>query len=211
MKFARPHNSLPCPCCGEMRPPGEQQTFLRQLAHDTPAKYSATLSGILLGNYYLLRARKGLINWACDVCLQARRALKGTPEKQLFRDDAPHFAYFDKSVTCSSCGVEFVFSKGEQQHWYEQLGFWVQARKIRCDACQNLKKQRDRYSKLMATNDYLNREVIAEIIAFHLTGNQFEKAKQFLTIGKKKFLPDSRQFSEITSLINRVRQAEKAA
>lgn len=191
-----------------MREPAEQQTFLRQLEQDAPPKTYITLSGVLLGNLYWMDAKKGIIDWACEECLQSRRAIKGEPKKQLFCDIAPHFAYFDKPGTCRDCGGAFVFAKIEQQHWYEHLGFWVQAEKVRCDNCQQLKKQRDRFSHLMKVNDYTDLSAVKEIVAFYLAGKEYQKAKQFLALGKKKYPAGSTELSMLDMLLANVRKAE---
>lgn len=209
MQRAKPHNSLRCPCCGEMRGPEEQQVFLRQLEVEVPATTYITLSGVLLGNYYWHNAKKGEVDWACDECLDACRAIKGQPVKQLFCDFTPHFAYFDKTGTCRDCGIEFAFSKAEQLHWYEQLRFWVQAQKVRCESCQQLKKQRDYFSQLMAANNYTDHEALREIIAYYLKDKAYAKAKKFLVTGKSKFAEHSIEFSWLDTLLNSVRKIEQ--
>lgn len=209
MKRAKPHNSLRCPCCGEMRGPAEHQEFLKQLEKEAPANTYITLSGVLLGNYYWHNAKKGEVDWACDECLDAHRAIKGQPAKQLFCDFAPHFAYFDKVRNCRDCGVEFLFSKAEQQRWYEQLRFWAQAEKVRCKSCQQLKKQHDRFSQLMAANNYTDYEALQEIIAYYSQNKAYAKAKQFLATGKSKFAEGSIEFSQLDTLLNSVRKIEQ--
>lgn len=163
----------------------------------------------MLENVYWTDAKKGIIDWACEECLQSQRAIKGEPNKQLFCDVAPHFAYFDKLGSCRDCGIVFTFSKIEQQHWYEQLGFWVQAEKVRCTACQRLKKRRDSFSQLVAANDYTNLSVVQEIISFYLEGKKFQKAKQFLAIGKRNYAENSAEFAALQKLLETVKQTEK--
>jgi hypothetical protein len=52
--------------------------------------------------------------------------------------------YFDKSLTCKDCKVEFVFEAGEQR-FYEQRGYSIP---IRCPDCRKKKKlERDNASK----------------------------------------------------------------
>lgn len=210
MKRVKPHNALRCPCCGEMRGPGEQQVFLKQLKTEAPAKTYVTLNGILLGNVYWNDAKKGLVDWACDECLHARRAVKGQPLKQLFCDFAPHFAYSDKAEICRDCGVEFIFFKGEQLYWYEQLRLWVQAKKVRCEACQHLKKRRDQFSQLMAANNYTDHETLQVIIAYYLDGKEYAKAKQFLVVGKSKLAVDTPEFARLNDLLDNVRKIENS-
>jgi hypothetical protein len=79
--------------------------------------------------------------WACDSCLQSKRAIPANPAKQLFCDYPPYLSYFDKERTCETCGESFVFSASEQKFWYENLGFWVQSEAINCKSCR--KKARE--------------------------------------------------------------------
>lgn len=174
-----------------------------------PPKQYVTLSGVLLENVYWTDAKKGVVDWACEACLHAQRAIKGKPAKQLFCDVAPHFAYFDKPGICRDCGVAFTFAKAEQQHWYECRGFWVQAEKVRCAPCQKLKKRRDRFSQLIAANDYTDLVTLREIIAYYAEGKEYAKAKQFLAIGKSKYAVTSPEYLLLNSLLASVRQTGK--
>lgn len=62
----------------------------------------------------------------------------------------PRGYYVDILKTCRRCKVEFVFSAREQQHWYEELGFYVDADCVHCLECrrsnQQLKRRFRRYS-----------------------------------------------------------------
>lgn len=122
MKKAGKPKPLKGPCCGELRPESECCVFISQIAHDVPNKYYGTLDGDIIGNLYWLDAQKNKVDWACDVCLQQNRALRGKTKRQLFCDFAPHFAYFDKQIICRDCGITFQFSKEEQAHYYEKTG-----------------------------------------------------------------------------------------
>ncbi len=135
------------------------------------------------------------ISWACDACLEAGNALIGVPEKQLFCDFSPHFAYFDREKVCRVCKEAFVFDKGEQQHWYEGLGFWVQATRVYCRQCQADKKQRDRISQLLHGFDYQDTDRLKEIVSFYLERKEYDKAKHHLTLGKKHRQRESDEYA----------------
>ncbi|WP_083325760.1 zinc-ribbon domain containing protein [Hymenobacter coccineus] len=126
---------LKCPCCGELQPESECSVFISQISQDVPNKYYGTSGGNIIGNLYWLDAQKNRVDWACDICLQQKRAFQGKPKRQLFCDFAPHFAYFDKQIICRDCGIIFQFLKEEQAHYYEKLVFKVQAERVRCDIC----------------------------------------------------------------------------
>src|SRR5918994_4394206 len=53
----------------------------------------------------------------------------------------PRYWYVDAAFRCSRCGAEFVFSAAEQRVWYEEYGFWVDARPKHCLACRRALRQ----------------------------------------------------------------------
>jgi hypothetical protein len=63
-------------------------------------------------------------------------AVRGDPRRQLFCCEVPRYFYVDADRTCRDCGVPFVFSAREQKHWYEKLGFRLDANAVRCLPCR---------------------------------------------------------------------------
>jgi hypothetical protein len=63
-------------------------------------------------------------------------AVRGDPRRQLFCCDVPRYFYVDLPRACRDCGAEFVFSAREQRHWYETLGFRLDASAVRCLPCR---------------------------------------------------------------------------
>ncbi|MBK8597364.1 MAG: zinc-ribbon domain-containing protein [Holophagales bacterium] len=63
-------------------------------------------------------------------------AVRGDPRRQLFCCDVPRYFYVDLDRTCRDCGAPFVFSAREQKHWYETLGFRLDASAVRCLPCR---------------------------------------------------------------------------
>ena len=208
MKKAGKPKPLKCPCCGELRPESECCVFISQIAHDVPNKYYGTLDGDIIGNLYWLDAQKNKVDWACDVCLQQKHALRGMTKRQLFCDIPPHFAYFDKQIICRDCSITFQFSKEEQAHYYEKLVFWVQAERVRCDSCQALKKTRDQLSHLLVNPDYNNLEQVKEIITIRLALKQYQQAKQFLAAAKKAHVAGSNSYLALELLKKQIAEAE---
>jgi len=80
--------------------------------------------------------KNGRFQWACDNCLNAKKALIAQPEAQLYCDFDPYLAYFDIDKTCETCNTPYVFTKEEQKHWYESLKFWVQSKPKNCLKCR---------------------------------------------------------------------------
>ncbi|HYN43332.1 MAG TPA: zinc-ribbon domain-containing protein [Thermoanaerobaculia bacterium] len=63
-------------------------------------------------------------------------AVRGDPRRQLFCCEVPRYFYVDADRTCRDCGAPFVFSAREQKHWYETLGFRLDANAVRCLPCR---------------------------------------------------------------------------
>ena len=186
-----------CPCCGQPRHVTECRIFFDQL-RAAARQYSGTL-GIskaeVNDRYYAHHTNNNSSHWACDACLKSGKAIVGAPEKQLFCDFPPHFAYFDREKVCRVCREAFVFDKREQQHWYEQLSFWVQATRVYCRKCQADKKQRDRISQLLHDFDYGDADRLKEIVSFYLERKKYDKARHHLTLGKKHRQRDSAEYA----------------
>src|SRR5688572_16280721 len=124
---------LKCPCCHERRRYGE---FQHLYLHNYQFKRSGVASLL-----------EGAINsyedtyWACDICLDKKRAIPGKPELQnVIGFVHPFVAYYDRERKCVSCGVKFIFSKEEQQYWYEELKFITWSVPKNCPGCR--KEQR---------------------------------------------------------------------
>lgn len=78
-------------------------------------------------------------------------AIEADLERQSF-SPVPVLYYFDLKRDCVSCNRPFIFFAEEQRHWYESLGFVLDADCIRCVECrkqrQGLERQRHRYEEL---------------------------------------------------------------
>lgn len=67
----------------------------------------------------------------------------------------PASYYFDRLRQCRDCGRPFLFHAREQQHWYEELGFGLDADCVRCVPCR---KQQQRIARLRRRYESLLRE-----------------------------------------------------
>jgi hypothetical protein len=60
--------------------------------------------------------------------------------------------YFDVKRVCQGCRQPFLFFAAEQKHWYEELGFSIEADCVRCVPCrkqqQGIARQRESYERL---------------------------------------------------------------
>jgi hypothetical protein len=135
-------NHAQCPCCGQSVFLPEQEALIAQLGPEAglvPKKLAALAIAppvkVVQGNQERLR-----LYWACNACLAGKRAMKADVTKQKFKACEPYYAYFDEELSCQKCRKTFVFTRQEQKHWYERLGFWVWSRPVNCKACSRKKK-----------------------------------------------------------------------
>lgn len=66
----------------------------------------------------------------------------------------PRAVYVDLLEHCRDCRRPFLFFAREQKHWYEDLGFYVDARCVRCPTCRKtegtLRRRFARYAEAVA-------------------------------------------------------------
>ncbi len=69
------------------------------------------------------------------------------------RATVPVTHYFDLEKLCRDCNGQFIFFAVEQKHWYETLGFPLEADAVRCPLCrkqnQALGRSRATYEQLL--------------------------------------------------------------
>lgn len=69
----------------------------------------------------------------------------------------PRGYYVDVRKTCRKCERPFLFFAREQQHWYEELGFYIDADCVHCAACRRsireLPRRFRRYSEAVAKEE----------------------------------------------------------
>lgn len=144
--------------------------------------------------------------WACDRCLKKERALMADPNRQdTGAFSTPFFAYFDREKTCTDCKQHFIFSKGEQQFWYEDLGFIIFSEAKRCLPCRikNKNPVRQEISDLVPKLDIKNLDQVQRLVSLYLQTDNIEKAKYYLAIARKanKHIGKDEKLSEIKALI----------
>lgn len=132
-------------------------------------------------------------SWACDECLQSGAALLAAPSSQKFCFWPPFLAYLDSHKKCSTCEVQFLFSKEEKQYWYETLGFWVQSKAVHCKACRAENRARKkrisdaqrRLQEILPKIDRKNPEHIKEVIALYRQSQSHRKVEHYSCLLKK--------------------------
>jgi hypothetical protein len=193
-----------CPCCGQTR--GEPDC--RNLLTTDINEYFWNKQGERTERVYRVHLRKAGQAWACDECLQSGLAIKANIENQHFYDGNPHFAYFDKKTSCRDCNKDFIFSKEEQRHWYEKLKLMVYAQQVRCNDCRASKKRKDRFNLLLSTADYNNSVRVEETVGLGVKLQQYQQARHFLAVGKRKYKKKSTTYKWLEKLELVVEKAE---
>ena len=144
------------------------------------------------------------VQWACDRCLKAGRAVEADASKQLYCDFPPYLAYFDVRLRCHDCETTFVFDASEQKYWYETRGFWVQSRPKHCRSCRKARRhRRDINSRLQLAIEGLDAndpESLAGVASLLLEAGSEEKAVIYLRRAKNKARTETQRAAFIQRL-----------
>jgi len=123
--------------------------------------------------------------------------------------------YFDVRRTCRDCGQPFIFFALEQRHWYEELGFGLDADCVRCPQCrkkqQGIARTRQRYEELFHVADRSSEQdlemaecclTLMEESLFH--PRQAERVRMLL----KRTADGHQQDADFLDLVERLREFE---
>jgi hypothetical protein len=123
--------------------------------------------------------------------------------------------YYDLDKLCRDCGRRFIFFAEEQKHWYEELGFPLDANCIRCPACRKrlhlIAKKRRRYEALFHVSNRCDDENLEmadcclTLIEEGIFGyQQLERVRMLL----KRISLHHRLDEKFTALTKRLQEAE---
>ena len=138
----------------------------------------------------------GFYQWACDTCLETKKALLGNPKKQYhtfthpMNTANPNLAYINKTVQCDACQEDFLFSKEEQKYWYEDLQFVVYSKPKQCLTCRK-KKQADKLintelSDLLKDGEPTELKKLQRLVTIYELLEKHDKTKYYLSLIRKK-------------------------
>ena len=128
--------------------------------------------------------------WSCDACVIQKKAIAARPLLQNYNTqwDMPSLMYFDKGTTCKTCKGDFVFTKEEQQFWYEKLRFIIYSFPKECPKCRKHKRamiaQNNRLMELTAIEDKTAVQLKELTEIYHEIGSE-EKARMYANQLKK--------------------------
>ncbi|MEM6699569.1 MAG: zinc-ribbon domain containing protein, partial [Bacteroidota bacterium] len=132
-----------------------------------------------------------LYQWACDDCINGRKAILASPNKQFYTfkypwDTAiPFLAYFDKGYTCVSCGEKGILSKEIQQHWYEELQLVVYTKASSCKKCRVARDLNTELSNLLKDGKPNDASLLMRISEIYEAMGKTEKMKAYRRAAEK--------------------------
>jgi hypothetical protein len=122
--------------------------------------------------------------------------------------------YYDLDKVCVDCSRPFIFFALEQKYWYEDLGFPLDSKCIRCPECRKRDQQnvrlRARYDALQKKNRTWEESVEVADIALALVSTGAMKLRDFSKI--RRFLNEvpetERHRARYTTLVSRLRSCD---
>jgi ssDNA-binding Zn-finger/Zn-ribbon topoisomerase 1 len=116
--------------------------------------------------------------------------------------------YVDILERCVDCRRHFIFYAAEQQHWYEVLGFKIDAGCVRCPECrktdQTLRRRFQRFSQAVGRNDLTDDEFVTLVrdAIFVWTNGLLKKPDKLNRIRNqaRRRIPDHAETREIERL-----------
>lgn len=148
-------------------------------------------------------------NWACQLCLDAGKAIEGDPTVQngAGAGSTVYFAYWDRDRRCEHCGKSFVFTAGEQMFGYERIQLHVCSVPPGCRECRGeLLRRKKAERKLVERLRAIDRpdwKQVAELSPLYLELGEKALALEALRLARR-LCPEG----ERKALDERIRQLE---
>ena len=176
-----------CPCCTTEKYRTEMQKCLSVLIKHERQEYK-NFNELGIDSYYSFIDAD--FEWACDNCLESKKAILANPGLQE-TPWTPHLAYSDTKLICKTCQQDFLFKKEEKKLWYEAYKLPTYAQPSNCPECRkNIRKQKSENKTLSEIlkkplNKVSNSE-LEKIIEIYTSWDKLEKAKYYQSILRKR-------------------------
>ena len=176
-----------CPSCNQDKHRTEMKIAISDMEKIDKAQYKhykelkmETYGGFVDSNF----------EWACDACLDSKKAIKANPSLQNYSWN-PHYAYSDSEITCSNCNTEFTFSKEEKKHWLEVLKFWVDSTPVNCLNCRKeirkLKAENKTLSEILKKEESeISVSELEKIVEIYTKWEKNNRVKYYQSILRKR-------------------------
>jgi len=123
----------------------------------------------------------------------------------------PRPYYVDILKSCRDCQNEFIFYATEQKHWYEVLGFYIDADCVRCPKCrvttQTLRRRFQRYSKSVSRKDLTDEEfttLLGDALFLYESGLlKTDQQLRRLRNQARKRLPDAKILAKLDAALQK--------
>lgn len=130
----------------------------------------------------------------------------------------PRPYYVDILKTCRDCQREFIFYAREQKHWYEKLGFYIDADCVRCPKChttdQTLRRRFKRYANNISRKDLSDEEfaiLLGDALFLYESGLlKTDQQLRRLRNQARKRLPDSKILAKLDAALAESRTKSQA-
>lgn len=128
--------------------------------------------------------------WACDNCLETKKAVLATPGLQE-TPWMPHIAYFDTQLDCYLCKREFLFKKEEKKVWYESYKLPINAQPNNCLDCRRSTRKQNSENKnisqiLKKSEIEITNLELEVVVRIYTSWDKMEKAKYYQSILNKR-------------------------
>jgi len=177
-----------CPCCNKEKHRTEMKMVIAQKEQLDRASYGKYYKELDIDTY------GGFIDsnfdWACDACLESKKAVKANPNTQNYCW-YPYYAYFDLSINCKTCKSEFVFSKEEKKFWFESLKFWIDSEPVNCVTCRKEIRQLKKENKILSDilskkEDDISFTELEKVIEIYTIWQKEDRVKYYQSVLKKR-------------------------
>ena len=129
----------------------------------------------------------------------------------------PRGWYVDVLKKCRDCRRQFIFYAEEQRHWYETLGFTIDADCVRCPICrkadQTLRRRFQRFSNAIGRTDLTDDEFITLVrdAIFAWDNGLLKKRDKLNRIRNqaRRRIPDHAATAEISRLLRHCEAADR--
>ena len=128
--------------------------------------------------------------WACDNCLESKKAILASPGLQE-TPWTPHLAYSDTELKCSSCRKEFLFKKEEKKIWYESYKLPINAEPNNCLECRRKIRNQNLENKtiseiLKKTEDEITDNELERVVEIYTLWDKMDRVKYYQSILNKR-------------------------
>lgn len=185
-----------CPCCLTEKYKTEILTCISIFEKTEKQKYKH-YKELKLDQYTYGSFIDSNFEWACDSCLENKKAIIANPELQE-TPWIPHLVYIDTPLICNKCKLEFLFRKEEKKIWYESYKLSLNAQPNSCLECRRKTQKQKSENKIISEMLKKSEIEIADnelevVVEIYTSWNKMEKVKYYQSIlNKRKRIDDSR-------------------